>query len=79
MAYFYATRTVALPVTADGNCVKDAHGAIIARCEGSNPFLAGALCDLVNAGAPILRAHEQAHDAAYDASVRAMLNRAREA
>lgn len=77
MAYFYPTRTVALPVTSDGMCVKDAHGVVVARCEGSNPFLASAMCDLINAGAPVVRAQEEKQDAIYERRIEAMLARSR--
>ena len=50
---FYPSRTIALPVTSDGNCIKDRDGVVIARIEGNNTFMAHAMADLMNLGAPI--------------------------
>lgn len=60
--YLYLTRTVHMPVTADGTLIKNSFGVTIAQAETTAS--AAALADIINLGFPAAKAQ----DAAYDAS-----------
>lgn len=61
MADLYLTRTIHLPVTADGRTVKNSFGVVIAHC--ANSFVAEAMARIMNLGHDAAKAHDAEIDA----------------
>ncbi len=64
--HLYLTRTIHMPVTADGALIKNAFGVVIATM--TNPADAGALAQIINLGQPAAQAADDAYDAQQDAA-----------
>jgi hypothetical protein len=63
MPHFDPLATVQGPLTACGLNVVNRHGETIATVTNSNPWLASAIAELCNLGAPAQEAKNAAHEA----------------
>lgn len=73
MSFLYLTRTVHMPVTADGCTIKNSFGVVIATA--TDPVTAAAMSDLINLGRPAAEDSERRHEA--DEAYRAAMMRPR--
>lgn len=74
---FYASRTIRWPVRSCGNQILDCNNTVILTMTDSNTFAASALATLINAGAPVVQAEEDAQDDKETRTLSMLLNRHR--
>lgn len=61
MAHLYLTRTVHMPVSADGRMIKNSFGVVIAEAHGDG-FEAQALAEIINLGFAAAKAVDDKYD-----------------